>query len=296
MLNQILYTACVTPFSQDGKTIDCVSLEKLVREQDLVGNGLIIFGSTGEALSLSSQEKQEILELLISKLKLTTQIVVGIPSHNFSAALEWIEFCNQLPINGYLMTTPIYTKPGIIGQTRWFEMLLEKSQHPAILYNIPGRAAVKLHAKTVQNLAQHPRFVAIKDSGGAVDSMIDYQIIAPNIAIYCGDDYLMPAMAAEGAIGLISVASNAWPKAVRYYVKKALNRELKGDANKIWWKACRALSSASNPIPIKALLKEIGHIEHDTVRLPLCREDLRSLDELISYHETISTLEEGNDG
>jgi 4-hydroxy-tetrahydrodipicolinate synthase len=290
MINQTLYTASVTPFTNGGEKIDYISLERLLRIQEKAGNGLVIFGSTGEGLSISLQEKRKALEFICS-LKLNTQIIVGVPSHNFTEALEWINFCNDLHIEGYLMTAPIYTKPGILGQTRWFEALLNAAKHGAILYNIPSRAGVKLHTETVQNLSEHPQFMAIKDSSGTVESIVDYQIVAQNIAIYCGDDYLMPAMAAEGAVGLISVASNAWPKAVREYVKTSLNGKGEYGADKIWWKACRALFAASNPIPIKALLKEIGLIENDIVRLPLFREDLGSLNELISCHALVNLLE-----
>jgi 4-hydroxy-tetrahydrodipicolinate synthase len=122
--------------------------------------------------------------------------------------------------------------------------------------------------------------------------MIEYKIAAPNIAIYCGDDYLMPAMGAEGAVGLISIASNAWPEAVRHYVEKSLHGKLEDDESKIWWSACKEFVSASNPIPIKALLKEIDLIEHDIVRLPLCRDDFQSIEKLISYNGMIKALTE----
>ena len=291
MINQILYTACVTPFTKEGIHIDYTSLERLIRTQDRVGNGLVMFGSTGEGLSISFQEKKNIMEFICG-LKLSTNIIVGVPNYNFTEALEWISYCNEFPVNGYLMTTPVYTKPGILGQTKWFEGLLEHSKFPAMIYNIPSRSAVRLHPETVKNLASHPRFVAIKDSGGSVDSMIDYQIVAPNIAMYCGDDYLMTAMASEGAVGLVSIASNAWPDAMRYYVMESLDGNLKSDSNKIWWKAFRAFHKASNPIPIKALLKKIGLIENDTVRIPLCREDLKSIEELFFYHEVVTDLVE----
>lgn len=183
------------------------------------------------------------------------------------------------------MTTPIYTKPGIMGQTQWFETLLNASSHPAILYNIPGRSAIKLHPESVAKLATHKNCAAIKDSGGTIDSLVDYAIAAPNVALYCGDDYLMPSMASEGAIGLISVASNVWAKETRCYVKQALEGIKHQD--KLWWQACKALFSASNPIPVKALLKELGMIECDTVRLPLSRDDLFSLEPLLSYSAMI---------
>ncbi len=289
MLQQNLYTACVTPFTESGAKIDYTSLKRLLKMQEAEGNGVILFGSTGEGLSLSDSEKIEALRF-VSELNLNTEIMIGVPGHNFDAALDWVKFCNQFSIHGYLMTTPIYTKPGIIGQTKWFEALLDASNHPAMLYNIPGRSAIKLHTETVKNLASHPKFLAIKDSGGVVDGMIEYKIAAPNIAIYCGDDDLMPAMAAEGAIGLISVASNAWPGQMKKYVYNALNMDTKAELDKVWWMAFKELFRASNPIPIKALLKEIGVLEYDTVRLPLAREDLHSIKELLACHEVIDAM------
>ena len=217
MKNQILYTACVTPFSKCDELIDYNSFEKLLKSQENAKNGILLLGSTGESLSLSDDEKRQIVNFAC-ELKLDAEIIIGVPSYNLNVALDWIDFCNQLPINGYLMTTPIYTKPGIVGQTRWFEKLLDKSKHHSILYNIPGRSGIKLHNETVQNLASHPNFCAIKDSSGTIDSLVEYQIFAPNISVYCGDDYMMPSMATEGAIGLISVISNAFPKATRNYV------------------------------------------------------------------------------
>ena len=285
MLEQILYTACVTPFDRNGDSIDYQSLEKLLKMQENAGNGIVLLGSTGEGLSLSDHERKEIIKFAFG-LGLKTQIIAGIPSHNLKAALDWLEFCNQFPVSGYLATTPIYTKPGVNGQIGWFKAILEHTNHSVMAYNIPGRSGIKLHPESVKNLLGYKNFLAIKDSGGTVDSIVDYKIAAPDMAIYCGDDYLMPAMAAEGAAGLISVASNAWPEATRGYVQKSLKMEKL--QNKLWWQACRALFTASNPIPVKALLKDIGVINHDTVRLPLSMSDLPARELLLSYHKLIN--------
>jgi 4-hydroxy-tetrahydrodipicolinate synthase len=288
MLNQILYTACVTPFDAAADKIDYQSLERLLREQEKAGNGIVLLGSTGEGLSLTDQERREATKFAC-KLGLETNLIVGVPSHNLYAALEWLEFCKDLPIQGYLMTTPIYTKPGVLGQTKWFETLLEKAVVPAMLYNIPGRAAIRLHPETVKNLKDHPKFSAIKDSSGTVESIVEYKLAAPNKAVYCGDDYMMPAMAAEGSVGLISVASNPWPEATRRYVQLCLKGKVL--KNKIWWQACKALFTASNPIPVKALLKDIEMITHDSVRLPLNLKDLASRQTLLDYHKQITNWE-----
>lgn len=288
MLRQILWTATVTPFTADGSAVDYPSLERCLRRQEQAGNGTVLMGSTGEGLSLNNTERRTIVEFACG-LNLRTPLVVGVPSHNYYAALEWLEFCKDFPLQGYLLTTPIYTKPGVKGQTQWFEAMLDKAAHPAILYNIPGRAAIRLHPETVRNLQSHERFMAIKDSSGTVDSIVEYKHVAPKIAVYCGDDYMMPTVAAAGGHGLISVSGNAWPLETRRYVESCLcgGRITSG----IWWHACKAMFTASNPIPVKALMKDTGMITNDTVRLPLTIDDLPSRQTLLDYHKRIINWE-----
>lgn len=285
MINQALWTALVTPFSNDGLTIDYTSLERLLRSQEASGNGVILLGSTGESLSLSDNERREIVTFAI-KLNLNIPLMVGVPAHNHFQAVEWLTFCKDLPLAGFLMTTPIYTKPGEVGQTKWFESLLDLASAPAMLYNIPGRAGIKLNPKAVKNLSSHPKFAAIKDSGGDIESLVEYRAAAPNIGLYCGDDALMPSFACEGAIGLISVASNAWPAATRKYVELCLNG--KRFDTSAWWEASNALFAASNPIPIKSLLHAKGDISSPTLRLPLTHQELKSNEQLLAADQLIS--------
>jgi 4-hydroxy-tetrahydrodipicolinate synthase len=283
MNNEILWTACITPFNQDGSKVDYESLQCVLEKQASVGNGVVLLGSTGEALSLSDEERKEIITFACN-LTLPIKIIVGVPSHNLKVALDWLEFCNDLPLAGYMLTTPIYTKPGIIGQTEWFVALLEKANKSCMLYNIPGRAAVRLHPETVANLNKYKNFVAIKDSSGNTDSVFEYKLANPQVKIYCGDDYIMPAMLAVGAEGLVSVASNIWPELARKCVKDALERK---DIDNLWWQATKALFKASNPVPIKALMHAVGLIRSPAVRLPLSNRDLINLPELLSYHKAI---------
>lgn len=292
-----LWTACVTPFNCNGDEIDYCSLQRLLTIQAEAENGVVLLGSTGESLSLTDSEKRTLVEF-VCKLKLSTKIIIGVPGVSLYQTLEWLDFCKGMPIHSYLMTTPIYAKPGIMGQTLWFEKLLEKAHVPAMFYNIPSRAGVSLHAETVRNLSSHEKFWAIKDSSGTVDTLAQYKKVAPNIEVFCGDDNMISGMAAKGAAGLVSVASNIWPRVVHKYVKQCLNSSLSfqrvtlksrrkattqmtendvKSSTDIWQQACKALFTASNPIPTKALLHDIGLIEHKTVRLPLSTEDLPSV-------------------
>ena len=153
-MKQILYTALITPFDISGENIDYKSLENLVRMQEHAQNGIVLLGSTGEGLSLCDHERRKLVEFVIS-LKPRTQILVGVPSFNLPAALSWLDFCRNLPLDGYLMATPMYTKPGALGQSAWFEKLLNHAAHKVMLYNIPGRSGVKLHPEAVKHLSKH---------------------------------------------------------------------------------------------------------------------------------------------
>ncbi|CCE77558.1 MULTISPECIES: 4-hydroxy-tetrahydrodipicolinate synthase [Wolbachia] len=284
MKSTFLWTACVTPFNCNGDSIDYQSLQCLLTIQAEARNGIILLGSTGESLSLTDYEKRTLVKF-VCKLKLNTKVIIGVPGVNLYQTLEWLDFCKDMPIYGYLMTTPIYTKPGIMGQTLWFEKLLEKAHVPAMLYNIPSRAGINLHPETAHNLSDHKKFWAIKDSSGTVDTLTQYKKVAPNIEVFCGDDNMISDMAAEGASGLVSVVANVWPSVVHKYVKQCMSG--KNPQADSWQQACKALFTASNPIPTKALLYDTGLIKHKTVRLPLSTEDFPSVEKLRQVNKMI---------
>ena len=283
-----LWTACITPFDASGEHIDFISLKKILQIQEQAGNGILFFASTGEGISLQDKERKEVLEFVLN-LGLSIPIMVGVPSYNLYNALEFLDFCKSLPISSYLLTTPIYTKPGINGQTAWFEKLLNNINVPAMLYNIPSRAGVKLYSETIKNLYGHENLWAIKDCSGGLEMPTEYKTVAPDIEIFCGDDYMLPSMVTAGASGLISVASNVWAKATRKYVEHCLN--YKSLNTSVWWNSSRALFSASNPIPLKALMHHIGLILYPTVRVPLSLDDLPSLETLYNAHNEIMNWE-----
>lgn len=288
-----LWTACVTPFSSNGDSVDYQSLQCLLAMQAQAKNGVVLLGSTGESLSLTDSEKRTLVEF-VRELKLNTKIIIGVPGVNLYQTFEWLDFCKGMPLHGYLMTTPIYAKPGIMGQTLWFEKLLEKAHVPAMLYNIPARAGVSLHAETVRNLSSHEKFWAIKDSSGTFDTLTQYKKVAPNIEVFCGDDNMIFDMSAKGAAGLVSVAANVWPSVVHKCVKQCMSG--KNPQADSWQQACKALFTASNPIPTKALLHDIGLIKHKTVRLPLSAEDLPSIETLRQANKMILRWKELTNG
>ncbi len=274
----IIWTALVTPLNSSGE-VDYESLLKLLKEQEKASHGILILGSTGEALNLSEEEKKGILEFCF-KQNLNVPIMCGVPGIHLPTTLEWINTLEAYPIDAYLMVTPLYAKPGDLGQYHWFKTLLDASTKPSVLYNVPSRAGTPLSFDAIEKLKNHPLFWGIKEASGSVQEFIKYRKAAPKVKIYSGDDAMMPEFAKEGAEGLISVASNSWPQATGHYVKKCLENRLTKEEDSLWKKVSDSLFKASNPVPVKRLLKEMSLIESAHCKLPLHQEDLKNTDEL----------------
>jgi 4-hydroxy-tetrahydrodipicolinate synthase len=279
-----LWTAVVTPLTNEG-TLDLPSLTTLIKQQDAEKNGLLILGSTAEALNLSLKHKKTILEHVIS-MKPSSPIMVGVGGHLQEECLEWISYLETLSIHAYLFVTPLYAKPGAEGQYEWFKTLMDKVTKPVMLYNVPGRTAVPMSTEAVARLKDHKNYWAIKEASGSVDKMKEYLKASGNKPVYCGDDALLPDFVAAGSCGLISVASNAWPKETNLYVQQCLNKTF--DAKELWTKAANSLFVVSNPVPVKRLLSERGDINSARMAPPLSHLDMKSASPVLDADKEVA--------
>ena len=275
-----LWTAVITPLELSG-AIDYPNFEKILRMQEAAGNGVVILGSTGEALNLSLTERESLVNFTISR-HLKIPVLVGVGGFDLPGTLEWLEFLEQRPVQGYLMVTPIYSKPGEDGQRRWFETLLNAVTRPCMLYNVPSRAGVDLNFNAVKTLRDHPNFWALKEASGSPEKFSTYRNLLPNQKLFSGDDALMLEFAKRGAQGLVSVSGNLWPEATALYVARCLANQADG-LFPLWANACNALFKAANPIPAKALLAHLRIIDSPLVRLPLSHWDYQHLADLITF-------------
>lgn len=270
----IVWTAIITPMNADG-SIDYESFESLLRTQDSSDNAIFILGSTGEGLNIGEPEKKDILDFAL-KLKLNVPIITGVGGANLQEQLAWVDYLNGLDLDGYVLLTPVYAKPGIHGQYGWFKALLDTSKKPCMLYNIPGRTAKKLEFETAKMLKDHKNFWAMKEASGSTDDFQKYMEAVPGKLLLSGDDLMLPAFAPLGAKGVVSVLSNVWPEETREYTRQCLDGSFTG--HKVWKDAISALFSASNPIPVKALLHDQGKIKSSTLRLPLSVKDMPDIE------------------
>ena len=285
-INNPLWTAMITPLTASGEP-DLSSMEQLLREQEQAGNGILILGSTGEALNLDESERKQIVELTMS-LDLAVPVMVGVGGHHLPGIISWLSWLETKKVDAYLMVTPLYAKPGPEGQFHWFKTLMDSASRPVMLYNIPSRTGIALHLDTVRRLSSHRNFWAIKEAGGTVSGFREYVSAAGSGVVYSGDDALLPDYVSHGVAGVVSVAGNVWPEAARRYSELALSGELTDKELAFWKKACQSLFIASNPVPAKAVLCTEGRIRTPEVKMPLHKNDMTGIDRVLRISQQVT--------
>jgi 4-hydroxy-tetrahydrodipicolinate synthase len=280
-----LWTAVITPMLEDG-SVDYNSLESILKAQNEAGNGILILGSTGEALNIDDSEAREVLEFTC-KLERQVPLMCGIGGVNLNSTKAWTEYLNTLNIDCYLVVTPLYAKPGDEGQYQWFKEIMDTATRPCMMYNVPSRTGKDMSLYAVEKLNTHKNFWAIKEASGSVEKFSEYvKAAGTNGRVYSGDDAMMPEFSKHGCKGLVSVASNVWPKETNKYAHLCLSGELK--ENDLWVNSTNNLFVASNPIPVKWLMAEVGQIKTGTLRAPLTLDDMCKTDEVLSSHNQIT--------
>jgi len=272
------------PLFPDG-SIDFPSLENLVINQERAGNGIMILGSTGEAISLSLEER-EMIAAFVAHLDLSVPVVTGVPGANLEEVLGWVRYCEGLPLSGYQMLTPIYTRPGRYGQTAWFQALLAETSRPCMLYNVPHRSGCQLSLDTVLDLLEFPHFWAIKEASGS-DAVINALLEkAPSIKLFSGCDDLIAHHMSLGAYGVVSVMSNGWPEATHRFVKDCFYKKTCEDT--ALWKEVALVANVNNPVSSKLLLHLQGKIAHNKVRTPLDVRDVAGVEALVEADRKVA--------
>jgi len=268
-----LGTAIVTPFKED-KTIDFEAFEGLILRQIKAGvDFLVVLGTTGEAATLTEEEKIQLVKKALEVSNGAIKIVAGIGSNSTKSTVDLIKKFNTLPINGYLSVTPYYNKPTQDGLYQHFAEQARTTDKPIILYNVPGRTGVNMLPVTVKKLAQEfKNIAAVKEASGNMEQIMDLIKDKPaGFLVLSGDDSLTLPIIAMGGGGIISVVSNEVPDEFSRMVKYALKQDF-ASALKIHYRLLDLMKInfvESNPIPVKCALNLMGLIREE-YRLPLC--------------------------
>ncbi|MGK0326287.1 MAG: 4-hydroxy-tetrahydrodipicolinate synthase [Polaribacter sp.] len=266
--------ALVTPF-KDDLTVDVDALIKLVNFN--INNGtdyLVINGTTAESATISVEEKEEIIAIIVKENNKRLPLVLGVGGNNTLEVVKELQARDFSGIDGILSVVPYYSKPTQEGFYQHYKALAEATDLPIILYNVPGRTAKNMEPATTLRLANDfENIVAVKEAGNnqqqyntlLKDKPADFLIIS-------GDDDLALGVTLAGGSGVISVIGQAFPKEFSTMIHHGLQGNNK-EGYEIHFKMMDIIDfifEENNPAGIKTVLQELG-ICSNNVRLPLVK-------------------------
>ncbi len=266
--------ALVTPFKED-LSVDFTALIQLVNYN--IENGtdyLVINGTTGESGTITKEEKQEIIEVIIQTNNKRLPLVLGVGGNNTALILEELKSRDFSGLDGILSVAPYYSKPTQEGFYQHFKAIANATDLPVILYNVPGRTAKNMDPVTTLRLANDfKNIVGVKEAGN--DMQQYYALLKDKPAdflVISGDDDLALGVVLAGGSGVISVIGQAFPK----QFSTMINHGLQGNNTEgyvVHYKMMEivaAIFEENNPAGIKSVLQELG-ICRNEVRLPLVK-------------------------
>jgi 4-hydroxy-tetrahydrodipicolinate synthase len=265
-------TAIVTPFTKDGN-VDFQAFRKLLKRQIDGGvGGIVVCGSTGEAVTLDDEEFAEVVKCAVEEVGAHVPVIAGAGSNNTVRAILLSRIAEAQGAVGLLHVTPYYNKPTPNGLVAHFKTIADAVDLPIILYNVPSRTGSNVLPDTIVRIAKEvPSVVAVKEASGNIDQIGEIIKKAPKgFFVLSGDDAMtLPAMKL-GALGCISVVSNEVPKEFSELCAQALSKDWK-KAEELHLRLTPLMDInfiESNPIPVKTALSMMGLIE-ESFRLPL---------------------------
>ncbi|TXH99151.1 MAG: 4-hydroxy-tetrahydrodipicolinate synthase [Rhizobium sp.] len=263
-----IWLPLVTPF-RDGE-VDLPAVRKMVEYYIGAGiHGLIVCGTTGEPATMSEEEQLSVLDAVLEVGDGRRPVFMGVSSNDTRDALRQLAVIQRRPVDGVLAVSPYYTRPSQEGLLAHFRALAQATALPLMLYNIPYRTGVNIERETIHALCELPNVVAIKESGGDINQLMDL-IGDARLSVLSGEDHLAFTTLCLGGAGAVSAAAHLRPDLhVRMY--EAFRSGDLAQAREISWRLLplvRALFSEPNPAPVKALLARQGLIA-DELRLPM---------------------------
>lgn len=265
-------TAISTPFDENG--VNFKEFERLIEDQiQNKVDAIIVCGTTGEASTMTTDEKLETIKCAVKTSNGRIPIIAGTGGNNTKQVIEYSKQVEQLGVDGLLIVTPYYNKCTQNGLIEHYKEIAKNVSLPIILYSVPSRTGVNIEPKTCLELSKIENIVAIKEASGNLSQVAEIaHLCGDNLNIYSGnDDQIVPVLSL-GGIGVISVLSHVLPEYTHDMVHNFLNGDIK-KATKMQIDAIplvKALFSEVNPIPVKAALNMLGY-NYGIPRLPLTK-------------------------
>ena len=264
--------ALITPFTPKNE-VDVEGLKRMVNYQ--IDNGidyLVALGTTGESVTLSTVEKQIVIDTVVEVNDGRLPLVLGIGGNNTQKLLDEITSRELSAFSAILSVSPAYNKPTQEGIYQHFAAIAKVAPIPVILYNVPGRTASNVLPETVCRLAKDfDTIVGIKEAANdMVQAMRVINGTPDEFSVISGDDMMALPMTLAGGVGVISVVAQGFPEQFAKMIRLALDRKV-DEAYKIHYKIAPIIDyifAEGNPAGIKAVVRKLGLCD-DTIRLPL---------------------------
>ncbi len=283
--------ALITPFRQD-KTVDWDALARLLDYQIKSGvDYMVVLGTTAETPALTEEERRQVRQFVVERVAGRVPLVVGCGGNNTAAVVKEAAAINPDEFAAILSVVPYYNKPSQEGIYQHYAAIAKASTVPVILYNVPGRTGVNMTAETTLRLAsEFPNIVAIKEASGNISQMDD--IIKNKPADFCvisGDDGITFPLITLGAVGVISVIGNAFPREFSKMVRLALagDYERARTIHHQFTELFSLLFVDGNPAGVKCLLHALGFIENE-LRLPLVPTRITTYEKIRRVLDTLN--------
>lgn len=263
--------AIVTPFNDQG--VDFKKLEELLEWHIQSGtDAVIVCGTTGEASTMSEQERKETIKFTVDVVQKRIPVIAGTGTNNTAASVNMSKWAEGIGVDGLLIITPYYNKTTQKGLVEHFKAIATSVTVPIIVYNVPGRTGMNITPKTLKQLCDFNNIIAVKEASGNISQIAEIKALCRDrLDIYSGnDDQIIPILSL-GGIGVISVVANIIPKDVHdmceLYLagkcKEALELQLDSLA------LTNSLFIETNPIPVKTAMNLLD-MKVGGLRLPLC--------------------------
>jgi 4-hydroxy-tetrahydrodipicolinate synthase len=264
-------TALITPFTRTG-ALDAAAVRRLARRQVDAGvHFLVPCGTTGEVPTLSSAERQRVVEICAEEAAGRALVLAGAGGYDTREVVHGVAEMQKAGAQGILSVTPYYNKPTPEGLYQHYKAIGESTTLPIIVYNVPGRTGCNIDPATLARLATLLNIVGVKEASGNMTQMAEIcQMVPAEFLVLSGDDALTVPLMVIGGRGIISVASNEIPAEMVQMVEAAE----RGDyaAARVWHRRLLPLMQInfieSSPGPVKFAMAAMGLCD-DTARLPV---------------------------
>jgi len=263
--------ALVTPFDEDGKRVNEEALRNLVsRCIELGVSGVVPCGTTGEFVNLTTEEKRKVIDIVIDEVNGKVRVVAGTGASGTGQALEMTRYAKDAGVDAVLVVTPFYFRPADRGIYEHFDTIASQVDLPMILYNIPQCTGVPLTWQMVEDLAQIPNIVGLKDSSGQLGYILAVlEKVRNKINVLCGHDEIVVGALAAGCSGAVLASANIMPD-IWVQVYKAVQKGDLQTARELQYKVQKIarIIAKSGPVGTKEALNMMT-MKVGPVRLPL---------------------------